>query len=120
MSKFVYAYRTNPRFYLYYKYRDMRERVNGRHARGRGETGYGGQPWLGLAIEDRASFIDWAVNDASFLREWNAWAASGWKSRGPTVHRIDRDNGYVFGNMTFLNHAEKSRLHIKKREEADG
>jgi len=85
----------------------MKARVNGKPAGDRKS-----QLWKGLPICDRPSFIDWAVNDSSFQDEWQKWQDSNFEIRGPTVHRIDREDGYVHGNMTFVSHADKSRKHL--------
>jgi hypothetical protein len=107
MSKFIERYRTDPRFYLYYRHKDMRARVAGKTA-GDGKS----QLWLGLEVCDRDEFIDWAVNDANFKLEWEKWEESNWTKRGPTAHRIDRTVGYLISNIQYVNHAEKSRQHL--------
>lgn len=112
-SKFKYAYRTNPRFYLYYTHRDMVDRC----VKGKYDGGGNRNRWLGLPLVPRAEFIDWALNDESFIREWNAWIESGYETRGPNIHRIDRDRGYEWGNMVFMSHVEKSKLTNKLRRE---
>lgn len=108
MSKFIERYRNDPRFYLYYRHKDMRARVSGKTA-GDGKS----QLWLGMEICNRDEFIEWAVNDPGFQAEWEKWKGNHWVHRGPTVHRIDRSVGYLIDNIRYVNHAEKSRNHLK-------
>lgn len=116
MSKFKTRYRSDAAFYLYYSFKNMRARVNGKTA-GDGKS----KLWLGLPICVREDFIDWSLSNPDFLRLFQEWGDNGYSHRGPTVHRIDRDGGYTLGNMRWVSHAEKSRLHLeqgKKTREA--
>ena len=106
VSPFIRKYRTK-RTLLTYRYRDMRARVNGKVA-GDKKT----RIWDGLPIGDRQDFIDWALNDPDFNRLFEEWEDSGFEGRGPTIHRIDREDGYVIGNMKWMSHTEKSRQHL--------
>jgi hypothetical protein len=107
MSKFIERYRNDPRFYLYYRYKDMRARTLGKTA-GDGKS----QLWLGMEICERNEFIEWAVDDPGFKAEWDKWTESNYTMRGPTAHRIDREKGYLLDNIRYVGHADKSRKHL--------
>jgi hypothetical protein len=94
------------------RYRDMRNRVNGK------PDGAGKEArWEGLPICSRDEFIHWAMNDLDFQRVWNEWHQNNFVHRGPTVHRVDREGGYVLGNMQYMSHAEKNKLTQKLAKE---
>ena len=109
VSSFVRRYRNNTRNYLMHRYRDMRNRVNGKPDGGGKRC-----PWLGMEIVDRETFIDWALNDPGFKKCWNMWHEEGFITRGPTIHRIRRDQGYLLGNMVFVPHHTKVFPYTKK------
>lgn len=92
--------------YLSHRYRDMRARVNGKFA-GDGKS----QLWLGLPLLARDEFINWAIDNPDFKRLYREWVESGFQRRhSPSVHRINRDGGYVLENIAFISHAQNSRI----------
>lgn len=105
-------YRT-PKGLLEMRYRDMRDRVNGKPKR----TGMEKTPenciWKGMELAPRAEFIAWALADPEFLRLFAEWEANGYQRRySPSAHRIDRSRGYTLDNIEWQVHLDKSRRHL--------
>lgn len=67
--------------------------------------------YAGLPIMPRAEFYAWALNDLAFRRLFRAWKRAGFVRRlSPSIHRIDRTQGYVPGNVMFVTQATNSSL----------
>jgi hypothetical protein len=95
---------------LYYRYKDMRARVNGKTA-GDGKS----QIWLGMELCDRNDYIEWALVDDNFKALFAQWEAAGFPRRlAPSTHRIDRTRGYSLDNIEFRLHKDKARESLAK------
>lgn len=104
MTKWRKHYHTK-RGYLLTRHRDMRKRVNGKP-----DGGGKNCPWLGMEVCDRDDFYNFAVNDPTFNRLFDEWAAAGCPRRlAPCVHRINRSLGYRLDNIEFRTHEDKTK-----------
>jgi hypothetical protein len=64
----------------------------------------------GIALLPRSEFIEWALNDTTYIRLFEEWHAAGCPYRlTPSIDRIDCTGGYVIGNIRFLTHSENAR-----------
>jgi len=92
------------------RYRDMKARANGsKHKR-----------WslAGLPLLSKQEFIEWSMNDDDYIHLYNQWVASGYnKKASPSIHRIDRDEGYVIGNMQWVTVAAHNEISKTERQE---
>lgn len=67
--------------------------------------------YSGLPILPREDFYQWAMASNAFHTLFDGWVASGYRcGKSPSVDRVDPTEGYVLGNMRWLNHSENSSI----------
>src|SRR5580658_6851506 len=87
------------------KFSNMRQRCRGEHKK----------RYEGLDLLPRHEFIEWAMNDTTFVRLFEEWHTAGCPYRlTPSIDRIDSTAGYTVGNLRFLTHSENSRAGIER------
>lgn len=96
--------RSTPSIYLALTHHNMVTRVKGR---GDKRSRY---LYKGLPIVSKDEFIEWALSDPAFKRQYAAWAAAGYERRlAPSIERIDSDKGYIHPNMEWISTSENCR-----------
>lgn len=103
-KKFMKEYRMTKRGMLLQRYSAMKRRVAGK--------GVKSTTYKGLPICTRDEFLNWALNDVEFNKQFDAWVLGGHENRlHPTIDRRDNKKGYVLDNMQWLtlsDHGTKS------------
>jgi hypothetical protein len=90
--------------YLYFKYNNMKARVEGKSAHNRGH-------WKGKPILPRDVFMQWAKNHPDFLSLYKRYVMHNFDIKlAPSVNRIDSNKGYTLDNMEWITNSQNCSL----------
>lgn len=109
--EYAYSGRRDPQKRLNFLYRDMLARVSGGKGRRRSAT------YKHLPLLPKKVFLRWANSTGEYPELFSAWEISGFKSKlAPTLIRVDKNEGYVLGNIRWVTKSEACMISGKIRQ----